>query len=603
MPIGRILGRLARGWTGYWFAPGGAYSSSMVRMAIAAAVLLSSRVYVVPDYELYLVLRPDANYLPKGILRLLGGTPPPAGAFEVIRLVAAGATLCALVGLFSRASMAVSLFANLCLVDLIYAGTPIGWPHGLPVVFLAQFAFALGCTGGPLSADALIRRRRGPARAPAGREYLWPILLAQWAVAMMFLNAVWYKFRAGGFGPAWALSDNLRHLLSYRHYLMLSGPSPLAEWLMAEPARYKGAAVGNFFAQVVPVLACLLVRRPFLRALCGLAFLTEVVGIALTMGLWNVHWVPLVALFIDWDWLLAAASRRAAQPVGSPAAPPPLRPRRAAALSGLILAFVGYNVHVAFWHPNDDDRTFPFSAFAMFSAVWAEKPYAEHKGYTLVLSQFEVPDGRPMPPEWKYWIQYKFMALGFNNDPDTLRRVLEAARRISCVDHGAMFWDLGGMPLIGVWDPAARERRAAAWREARERYDRGELNFQEVPALALKRVVYRIPAYPAPPDPVPEFEGHVAACDAAGGFRAVVADVRAEPDGWWSIGVRSAGYAQPAFRFGYVLNNAGPARPLEADLRADRYFVRRPPSGSCYLLIHVTDPSLAGTRTYFGPAF
>ena len=45
---------------------------------------------------------------------------------------------------------------------------------------------------------------------------LWPVLLAQWSVALMFFNAAFWKMRSDHFHLGWALSDNFRNTLILR---------------------------------------------------------------------------------------------------------------------------------------------------------------------------------------------------------------------------------------------------------------------------------------------------------------------------------------------------------------------------------------------------
>jgi hypothetical protein len=603
---GRVANWVWRRWAAYWFPTGGRYSNGVVRIAVAAAVLLSFHVYMLPDYDLYQRVRPDPGYQPKSLLRLFGVSPPPAAFFEVTKTIAIVSTWLALIGLFSRFSLLVSLAANLCLVDLVYSGVPF-WARGLPTVFLAQLAFAFGCAGDSLSVDAAIRRWRGRPDLPPGRHYQWSIRLAQWVAAMMFANASWYKFQADGYGFGWALSDSLRHYLGYRHYLLFPAPTPLVDWLTAEAWRYKAAGVANFITQCAPVLACLFVRRPRVRAICGAFFVLETVALGVVMDLWNFQWLPLYALFVDWDRLFAWVGRRwrGAQVAGLDVV---AAGRKSAlyftAVSLWIIGFAGYYVRIAFWHPIDDCRTFPFTAFAMFSPVWAKQPLDQHQEFNLPLTRFEVTPARDMPDQWWYWVHYKFSHLSFVNDLDVLRRELEAIRRATAVDDASPFWHLGGMPLGQSWDPGYRERKARAWREARERYDRGELSTADAPGLILKRVVFRFEPYPGPLRPTPILEARVASLSADGRFVGVAASARPESDGQVSVEVRTAGLDHPSFRFAYVTDNEGPIRSLEVAERQGRYFFRRPPGTSHQLLIHVSDPSQGDREvTYSGPLF
>ena len=60
----------------------------------------------------------------------------------------------------------------------------------------------------------------------------------------------------------------------------------------------------NLVTQAVPLAAFFLVKRPVLRACAGAFFIVETVALGVVIQLWNLHWLPLAAVFVDWDALL-----------------------------------------------------------------------------------------------------------------------------------------------------------------------------------------------------------------------------------------------------------------------------------------------------------
>ena len=117
----------------------------------------------------------------------------------------------ALIGFCSRTSMLLSAVSSLLLGSLVYSFAP-AWSHRLNATLLAQLAFLFADCGDCMSIDRWIKRRETSSRSPPSG---WPVLLAQWAVVLMFVNACGYKLMSGeSFG--WVFSDSLRNILLWR---------------------------------------------------------------------------------------------------------------------------------------------------------------------------------------------------------------------------------------------------------------------------------------------------------------------------------------------------------------------------------------------------
>ena len=411
-------------WRGYWFADGGRRTLAALRVAVAASVLLSLwRLWSVRP-----LTAPPAIYRPVGIWMLLGDTPPPdllVGALWVLAWCAAAAML---LGLYARAATAVSCAAGVALAALSFSGS-LSWSHQYNVVFLANLALLGGRTGDALSLDAVLRRRRGlpPRDVPYG--YQWSIRLAVLAVSLMFVGAALHKIGSGQFTLRWALSDNLRHQLLVRYDMTGIERPPLVEWLLAEAWRYRMTALLNIVSQLAPLLAIGFPRRPIVRAIAGVLFVLECLGLGLVMGLWNLPWLPLAAVFVDWDRLIALARRlrsrarpRAATPAPVPAgaAAPPLR------VQLFVIAFVIYECAMSLI-PRIDQKvnTYPFSGFPMFSSIRAARPYTEHLPYAVAGDHYEALSDRPLDPIVQRWLDYSNRNLHKVRDPATLRTRLE----------------------------------------------------------------------------------------------------------------------------------------------------------------------------------
>lgn len=377
-------------------AVGGRASAAIVRIALAMAVLLS----------LYRLATswpaPSTSYHPVGIWMLYGHVAPPDALVTALWVVAWLSSVAMLAGALTRASTALSFVTFVALASLSYAGTPT-WSHSFNPVLLAQLAF-LGARGGDMfSVDAL---RRGRVVA----AYRWSLWLVQFAVALVFASALFMKLKGGGYSLAWVTSDNLRNQLLLRYDAVGLTRPGLVDWLIERPWAYHAAAALSMLAQAVPIVACF-VRRPVVRAVCGLCFVAETIAIGVVMQLWNLEWLPLAAVFIDWDALLRA----------------PLLPQRThVAMKTFAVVFVAYDVITSF---RFDQRfnTYPFTAFPMFAQLRATPPYDVHRPYAIVAGRFEVIADRPVPHDW---LDYRYRAVVRRRDVSQgLADVLADVRR------------------------------------------------------------------------------------------------------------------------------------------------------------------------------
>lgn len=399
-------------WQRYWFADGGRLAAAILRIAIAVAVAWSlRRLWALPD-----LAAPAGIYRAVGPWMLLGGLRPPALVVDGLWLLAWAATAAMLVGWRARTATAVSFGAALSLAALSFSGSAT-WSHQYNVVFLAQLALLGARCGDALSVDAWLRHRRGLPPLDAPRGYQWSVRLVQLAVALMFVGACFHKLAHGRFTLDWALSDSLRHHLLIK-YDFADLPRPaLVDWLLADAWRYRTAAVLNLCSQLAPLAAVIFVRRPLIRAAAGAVFVVEVLGLGVVVSLWNLHWLPLVAAFIDWDRLL-----RAPPP---PAADASWRPPRAA--RAFVLGFVIYDVLTAFVPVVDQKlNTYPFSGFPMFATVRAARPYDQHLPYGVPGDRYEVTAAQPIDARVQRWFDHHNRNLHLLRDPRQLRARLAA---------------------------------------------------------------------------------------------------------------------------------------------------------------------------------
>jgi hypothetical protein len=417
-------------WRRYWFAEGGRYTAAALRVAIAAGVLLS----LWRLWGLRPLAAPGAVYRPVGVWMALGHERPPDELVDALWAIAwAGSTLM-LVGLLSRAATAASFLASASLAALSFSGN-LAWSHQYNVVFLAHLALVGARSGDALSLDALIRRWRGLPPRDVPRGYQWSVRLVLFAVSLMFVGAALHKIGSGQFTLRWALSDNLRHQLLVRYDMSGIARPALVDWLLEESWRYRTAAMLNLVSQLAPLFAILMPHRPLVRALAGVCFAAEVLALGFVMELWNLPWLPLAAVFVDWDRLIALVRRWRAP--GAPAAHAaatdtatddtvPARPPLAARL--FVAAFALYLAATSLI-PSIDQKlnTYPFSSFPMFATIRAARPYDQHLPYALAGDHYEAISDQPIDPLIQRWLDYA------NRNLHTVRNAEQLRTRLAAV--------------------------------------------------------------------------------------------------------------------------------------------------------------------------
>jgi hypothetical protein len=416
-------------WRSYWLAPGGVCSIAALRIAIALSLL-----WMLWRFHPITGERPSASYYRIGIWLLYPGRPGP-GLLSALEAIAWCSTAALLLGAGTRIAHVISLVSVLALATYRVSDTPT-WSHPDVPPLLASIAF-LGAHGGAaLSVDAWWRRRRGgPAREGAAHQA--SIRLVQIAVVAVFFVAGYLKIKSGR-GLVWALSDNLRNQLLTRYDALDADRTAVADWLLAAPWRYELCALLNLVTQTSQIAAVFLMRRPGLRALLGAAYCAEVLGLGVVMNLWNLHWLPLAAVFIDWDALAA----RWRPPAVAPAAP--LRAPGRIAFATLYVVFFAVQ---AFWL-NQRLRAFPFSSFPLYDDVRARPPFDRHQTYELLGGHIEPLAAHPPPRELVRWLaaQGTFRRMWHDRAPAQLARDL----RVILDDTRAAFPD-AGVTGVRLW--------------------------------------------------------------------------------------------------------------------------------------------------------
>jgi len=423
-------------WQRYWFAEGGRHACAILRIAIAVALIFTlERLRWTWPAGAPGSPGPHPVYRPIGVWMLMGHHEPAQWLIELLWATAWMGALTMLVGAYTRVASAVAFAAGVSLAALSYAATK-SWSHQYNVVFVALLAFQGARGGDVLSWDSYYRRAKGLPAIDVVRGYQWSVRLVQLAVAVMFASGMFHKVLHGHFTLRWAFSDNLRHHLLVRYDLAGLPRPAIVDWMIDESWRYKAAAALNLVTQTVPLATIFLVKRPVLRACAGAFFIMETIALGVVMELWNLHWLPLAAVFVDWDALL----RRRDVPVTPEGWRPPRGP------SIFVIAFVVYDVVVAF-APGIDQRlnTYPVSAFPMFATIRAREPLTEHLPYSVPGVHFDLDTALPLPGAAES-LDYSYRTLIAVRDRDELGKRLTAI----LADARAQFPN-GGVRSVRAW--------------------------------------------------------------------------------------------------------------------------------------------------------
>ncbi|MBK8338672.1 MAG: hypothetical protein IPK99_01010 [Flavobacteriales bacterium] len=363
-----MLQGLTRRHDAYLFGRTGVLAVECCRMALALVYLLMNSRHPLTDAAAIRSSYPVSNYVPDGILMAFGTTMPSDALIDTMILLSRVFPVLLLLGLFSRVSLFGTLFTHLFLRSLVESFSA-GWSHGFNVVFLAHLGFLFAPVGQRLSLDAWIRSIRGREPRPE-QDGFWAVVCGQWCVALMFASAFYWKALYNTRPPfAWAHWENMRNQLLNRYEWCGDAVPGFLQPVLESPFLCGTLAWGNLLFQFMPFVSLFFLDRPVVRALLGLGFVMEEIGLAWIMGLADLHWLPLIAFFVDWDHFLG---KWGAKQHAGPAWVPRKGWKKAYAC-GLITIYLMFSLNVtgpAFGYNVFDLRAYPFSQFSMYSGYF-----------------------------------------------------------------------------------------------------------------------------------------------------------------------------------------------------------------------------------------
>jgi hypothetical protein len=289
--------------------------------------------------------------------------PPSAEVVWAVCWVAWISTLLALMGFLGRVATVVSALSVSALVALSVSWQEY-WSHGFNILCLVPLAFMWN--GAPsISVDELVRKfiRR---KADEPEYLLWPSLLGQSAIVLFLFAAFYAKlgFLRGTVTLDWVFSDNLRNSVTMPYALRGYGMPWWMQELVSSPPLYVVSAALHMLMQGLPILA-IFTRNPKWRLAEGSMFFLGTALLYFIMTLGVASWFLLCALFVDWDYWIAAVLKRS---MVSSTPPRSIRLWSSAA-AYYSTGFVALFCIVAATKSSWSNRFYPFSPMDFYSTV------------------------------------------------------------------------------------------------------------------------------------------------------------------------------------------------------------------------------------------
>ena len=278
-------------WRRLWFSPAPARGLGVARAVFFGGLFLLS---LHRDFREWGAVS-SAFWRPMALFQRFRIPVLSFRALGVVQVVWRVSLALSALGLFTRASVALSFFSGAYLLGLPNNFGQI--QHEDALVVLATLVLAFSRSGDAFSLDRVLRRK---GRLPPSGEYRWPVLLICALLALVFLGAGVSKLRGSGFG--WFTTDNLAYLFLQHQYPVSTAP-PLAGWGVWLA---KHRLLCRAFALSILVLECgyplALFSRAARRVLVPSAILM-LVSFRVLMGPDFSALIVCHAFWIPWKWL------------------------------------------------------------------------------------------------------------------------------------------------------------------------------------------------------------------------------------------------------------------------------------------------------------
>ena len=217
---------------------------------------------------------------------------PSFNFLVAVRYIAIGAGLLAMIGLFTRLSLVVFFYSSLVLISHFFSYGE--FHHTDAPLILALLFIILSPCGRMLSVDRYLRGESGAGTLEEMSPYArWPILLAQWMFALIYLSAFLEKLFFIG-GADWVNGYTLMYHMA--HNSLWRG-SLLGLWMQQH---WELVILGQITVVVFQGTFWVSLLLPRLKLIyVPLGFTFHVVNIlALNAIFWE--WIGVYAIFVPW---------------------------------------------------------------------------------------------------------------------------------------------------------------------------------------------------------------------------------------------------------------------------------------------------------------
>ncbi|MEP7088090.1 MAG: DCC1-like thiol-disulfide oxidoreductase family protein [Gemmatimonadota bacterium] len=283
----------------YWFEPARVRDLSCLRIAVVFVLLADTLWPGNLDHHLLLARLPNGWFVAIPALKVLmlpfgWGARPSAMLIVGMWIVCGVAGISALIGAYTRWSLAIFAAANTLLLAHFYSYGTMRHPEAAATIVL--WLLVLTPSGDELSVDSLRagvdesrrRERFVPREIEAmSRDARWPLRLAQWLLVCVYLSAVLSKLTVGG--AAWLNGYTMSYYLlfdGFGHAAPLSVALAHVHWIGV-------AAAATTLAFELTFVVCVLYPRT------APAYLA--IGSTLHTGIWILMRAPffqLLALYV-----------------------------------------------------------------------------------------------------------------------------------------------------------------------------------------------------------------------------------------------------------------------------------------------------------------
>lgn len=351
------------------------------------------------------------NYFPKGVLAFLGETAPSIETIDVWMFLQFWSAIFLVIGLFSRITLLVNFICNLLLISLSESFS-VSWSHGFNMNLLAQMPFIFAPAGRLLSIDFLINRyiRKKTVEYSVNAIYLW---MTNFGIVTIFFNAFFWKLftTRKSFSFDWAFSDNFRNQIIIRYSYLGEDIPAYLNYIVNNEWAWQSVAFLNLMFQALPFLSLFFFKKPIWRLILGSLFVFEELGLMVVMQLYDYQWIPLILLFVDWDYFLGIKANFQ------------VTFNRFEKLKNILVNFlyvtyiaaylilcfnVFYFINGKLVNSKNGINSYPFSSYTMYSSLLSKNEYGNVKvlGFGIKFSNKNNSDSLTNTIEKTLWRKY-----------------------------------------------------------------------------------------------------------------------------------------------------------------------------------------------------